>query len=56
MYSVRDGNWKSFNDSTVTEYREEEVRQRRQTTGYIFFYMHKYVRAHCYPLPEIDQL
>ena len=41
--SVREGVWKSFNDSMVTEYREEDVRQRRQASGYLFFYMHKYV-------------
>ncbi|KAL5489394.1 hypothetical protein EMCRGX_G018483 [Ephydatia muelleri] len=38
---VRDGTWKSFNDSMVVEMKEEDVRQRRQCTGYIFFYMYK---------------
>ena len=41
VYSVVDGMWKSFNDSQVTECREEDVRQRRQASGYIFFYLHK---------------
>ena len=38
---AKEGTWKSYNDSVVTEIREEDVRQRRQRTGYIFFYMHK---------------
>ena len=34
-----------YNDSQVTEMKEEDVRQKRQTSGYIFFYMHKQVAA-----------
>lgn len=40
---VRDGVWQSYNDCHVSEAREEDIRQRRQGTGYIFFYMHKSV-------------
>ena len=39
--SVGEGVWRSYNDSYVTEAREEDIRQRRKGTGYIFFYMHK---------------
>ncbi len=38
-----DRDWKTYNDSVVSDTREEDVRQRRQTTGYIFFYMHRSV-------------
>lgn len=41
VYSVKEGVWKMYNDSQVTEMKEEDVRQKRQTSGYIFFYMHK---------------
>ena len=41
VYSVGDHEWKTYNDSLVADTREEDVRQRRQCTGYIFFYMHK---------------
>lgn len=41
VYSVKDSVWKSFNDSHVTELKEEDVRQKRQTSGYIFFYVNK---------------
>jgi hypothetical protein len=41
--SGREGVWRSYNDSYVTEAREEDIRQRRKGTGYIFFYMHKSV-------------
>lgn len=40
VYSVSERTWKTCNDSQISEIREEDVRQRRQTTGYIFFYMH----------------
>lgn len=38
-----EGVWHSYNDCHVNEVREEDIRQRRQRTGYIFFYMHKSV-------------
>jgi ubiquitin carboxyl-terminal hydrolase 26/29/37 len=41
VFSASEHSWKTYNDSMVFDVREEEVRQRRQTTGYIFFYMHK---------------
>ena len=41
VYSVGDREWKTYNDSQVADTREEDVRQRRQCTGYIFFYMHR---------------
>ena len=42
MCSGREGVWRSYNDSYVMEAREEDIRQKRKGTGYIFFYMHKY--------------
>lgn len=39
--SIGEKCWKTYNDTVVSEVREEDVRQQRQTTGYIFFYMHR---------------
>ena len=41
--SFPDHSWRTYNDSQVSEVREEDIRQRRQTTGYIFFYLHRYI-------------
>ena len=40
-YSAEDKLWKSFDDSVVTILQEDDVIKLRQTTGYIFFYMHR---------------
>ena len=45
VYSFPDHSWRTYNDSQVSEVKEEDIRQRRQTTGYIFFYLHRYSKS-----------
>lgn len=48
VFDMKKQSWLTYNDLDVSRTQEAAVQRDRDRSGYIFFYMHKWVSADCY--------